>query len=128
MEEVYFEPAGLQQDDLFAQVDSVKHDRTELDLLFGCMVDWGVELSNPLRREEVAGKQLHIVNEGALVACFDKAINIEAIRHIAEMKPQRVIFCESCFATDADKLNIYEQFKQLCGWNDDEAYKRIHVL
>lgn len=128
MEDVYFEPAELRQDNLFTQVDSVKYDRTELDLLFGCMVDWGVELSYPLRKEEVAGKHLHIVNEGALVACFDREINLEAIRHIAEMKPLRVIFRESCFATDADKLNIYEQFKQLCGWSDDEAYKRIHVI
>ena len=128
MEEVYFEPTQLNQMNLFAQVDSVKLDRTELDLLFGCMVDWGVELSYPLRREEVAGKHLHIVNEGALVACFDEAINLEAIRHIASMKPLRVIFRESCFATDADKLNVYEQFKQLCGWSDDEAYKRIHVI
>ena len=42
MEEVYFEPATLSQENIFAQVDSVKYDRTELDLLFGCMVDWGV--------------------------------------------------------------------------------------
>ena len=68
MEEVYFEPARLEQQDLFAQVDSVKADRSELDLLFGCMVDWGVELNYPLRKEEVNGKHLHIVNEGALVA------------------------------------------------------------
>ena len=128
MEEVYFEPAGLEQQDLFAQVDSVKADRSELDLLFGCMVDWGVELSYPLRTEEVDGKHLHIVNEGALVACFDKEISVEAVSRIAELKPLRVIFCEECFATDADKLNIYEKFKQFCGWNDEEVYKRIHVL
>ncbi len=128
MEEVYFEPAKLQQQNLFTQVDSVKTDRSELDLLFGCMVDWGVELSYPLRQQEIDGKRLHIVNEGALVACFDKEISLEAISHIAKMKPQRVIFREECFATDADKLNIYEKFKQFCGWNDDEVYKRIHVL
>ena len=128
MEEVYFEPAGLEQQDLFAQVDSVKADRTELDLLFGCMVDWGVELNYPLRKEEVDGKHLHIVNEGALVACFDKEISVEAVSRIAELKPLRVIFREECFATDADKLNIYEKFKQFCGWNDEEVYKRIHVL
>ena len=128
MEEVYFEPAGLEQQDLFAQVDSVKADRSELDLLFGCMVDWGVELSYPLRMEEVNGKHLHIVNEGALVACFDKEISVEAVSRIAELKPLRVIFREECFATDADKLNIYEKFKQFCGWNDEEVYKRIHVL
>nr|WP_311454597.1 site-specific DNA-methyltransferase [uncultured Prevotella sp.] len=128
MKEVYFEPAGLEQQDLFAQVDSVKADRSELDLLFGCMVDWGVELSYPLRTEEVDGKHLHIVNEGALVACFDKEISVEAVSRIAELKPLRVIFREECFATDADKLNIYEKFKQFCGWNDEEVYKRIHVL
>ena len=128
MEDVYFEPAALQQDSLFSQVDNVKPDRSELDLLFGCMVDWGVELSYPLRQEEIAGKHLHIVNEGALVACFDKEINLEAIRYVAELKPLRIIFRESCFATDADKLNIYEQFKQLCGWSDDDVYSRIHVL
>ena len=128
MEDVYFAPAELQQQDLFAQVDSVKADRTELDLLFGCMVDWGVELNYPLRKEEVDGKHLHIVNEGALVACFDKEISVEAVSRIAELKPLRVIFCEECFATDADKLNIYEKFKQFCGWNDEEVYKRIHVL
>ena len=128
MEDVYFEPAGLEQQDLFAQVDSVKADRSELDLLFGCMVDWGVELSYPLRMEEVNGKHLHIVNEGALVACFDKEISVEAVSRIAELKPLRVIFREECFATDADKLNIYEKFKQFCGWNDEEVYKRIHVL
>ena len=128
MEEVYFEPAGLTQQNLFTQVDSVKADRSELDLLFGCMVDWGVELSYPLRKEEVDGKHLHIVNEGALVACFDKEISVEAVSRIAELKPLRVIFREECFATDADKLNIYEKFKQFCGWNDEEVYKRIHVL
>ena len=128
MEDVYFEPAGLEQQDLFAQVDSVKADRSELDLLFGCMVDWGVELSYPLRMEEVDGKHLHIVNEGALVACFYKEISVEVVSRIAELKPLRVIFREECFATDADKLNIYEKFKQFCGWNDEEVYKRIHVL
>ena len=128
MEDVYFEPAGLEQQNLFTQVDSVKTDRSELDLLFGCMVDWGVELSYPLRTEEVDGKHLHIVNEGALVACFDKEISVEAVSRIAELKPLRVIFREECFATDADKLNIYEKFKQFCGWNDEEVYKRIHVL
>ena len=128
MEEVYFEPAALQQDQLFGQVNSVKEDRSDLDLLFGCMVDWGVELSYPLRQEEVAGKHLYIVNEGALVACFEEDIDLEVIRAIAKLEPLRVLFRESCFASDADKLNIYEQFKQLCGWSSEESYRRIHVM
>ena len=128
MEEVYFEPAALQQDHLFGQVDSVKEDRNDLDLLFGCMVDWGVELSYPLRQEEVAGKCLHVVNDGALVACFEEDIDLEVIRAIAKLEPLRVLFRESCFASDADKLNIYEQFKQFCGWSAEESYRRIHVM
>ena len=128
MEEVYFEPAALQQDQLFGQVNSVKEDRNDLDLLFGCMVDWGVELSYPLRQEEVAGKRLHIVNDGALVACFEEDIDLEVIRAIAKLEPLRVLFRESCFASDADKLNIYEQFKQFCGWSAEESYRRIHIM
>ncbi len=128
MEEVYFEPAALQQDQLFKQVNSVKKKRNDLDLLFGCMVDWGVELSYPLRQEEVAGKHLYIVNEGALVACFEEDIDLEVIRAIAKLEPLRVLFRESCFASDADKLNIYEQFKQFCGWSAEESYRHIHVM
>ncbi|MDY3884475.1 site-specific DNA-methyltransferase [Porphyromonas somerae] len=128
MEEVYFEPGQISQKSLMGQVDSVKPDRTPLDLLFGCMVDWGVELSLPIRREEVGGKELYIVNNGALVACFEEEIPLETIRYIAGLSPLRLIFRESCFATDADKLNIYEQFKQLCSWSEEEAYRNIRVI
>lgn len=128
MEEVYFEPGQISQKSLIGQVDSVKPDRTPLDLLFGCMVDWGVELSLPIRREEVGGKELYIVNNGALVACFEEEIPLETIRYIAGLSPLRLIFRESCFATDADKLNIYEQFKQLCSWSEEEAYRNIRVI
>lgn len=128
MEEVYFEPGQISQKSLMGQVDSVKPDRTPLDLLFGCMVDWGVELSLPIRCEEVGGKELYIVNNGALVACFEEEIPLETIRHIAGLSPLRLIFRESCFATDADKLNIYEQFKQLCSWSEEEAYRNIRVI
>lgn len=128
MEEVYFEPHQTTQENLFSQVESVKPDRTPLDLLFGCMVDWGVELSYPIRKESVKGKELYIVNEGALVACFDKELPQETIEGIAQYNPQRVIFLEACFAKDADKINIYEQFKQLCSWSDEETYKRIQMI
>ena len=128
MKEVYFEPGKVSQASLFSQVDSVKERRTPLDLLFGCMVDWGVELSLPIRREEVAGKELFVVNDGALVACFEEEIPLETIRYIAGLSPQRLIFRESSFATDADKLNVYEQFKQLCSWGEEESYRNIRVI
>ena len=126
MKEVYFDPATLEKDQLFA--DSVKKGRRDLDLLFGCMLDLGIELSAPLRQKEVTGKRLHIVNEGALVACFDVGIDLEVICAIAELNPLRVLFRESCFATDADKLNVYEQFKQRCGWSTEESSRRIRII
>lgn len=132
--DVYFEPAQTTQENLFSE--SVKADRSELDLLFGCMMSWGVALSHPLRQESVEGKRLHIVNLSqdesstscAMVACFDKNISREVIARIAQLNPQRAVFRETCFATDADKLNIYEHLKQLCQWSEDEVYKRIRVL
>ena len=129
MEDVYFEPSEMTQDKLFAQEeDLVKPGRTELDLLFGCMVDWGVQLSYPMRTEEVEGKRLYVVNEGGLVACFDRDITLETIRHMAALAPERVIFRESCFTSDADKLNVYELFKQQCGWSEEEVYRNVYVL
>ena len=128
MKNVYFEPGKVSQASLFSQVDNVEEGRTPLDLLFGCMVDWGVELSLPIRREEVGGKELFVVNDGALVACFEEEIPLETIRYIAGLSPQRLIFRESSFATDANKLNIYEQFKQLCSWSEEESYRNIRVI
>ena len=132
--DVYFDPAQTTQENLFSE--SVKADRSELDFLFGCMMSWGVALSHPLRQESVEGKRLHIVNLSqdesstscAMVACFDKNISREVIARIAQLNPQRAVFRETCFATDADKLNIYEHLKQLCQWSEDEVYKRIRVL
>lgn len=130
MEDVYFEPGEVTQDKLFEleKKDLVKTGRTELDLLFGCMVDWGVQLSYPMRTEEVDGKRLYVVNEGGLVACFDRDITLETIRHMAALAPERVIFRESCFTSDADKLNVYELFKQQCGWSEEEVYRNVYVL
>lgn len=129
MQDVYFEPSEVTQDKLFAQEeDLVKPGRTELDLLFGCMVDWGVQLSFPMRMELVEGKRLYVVNEGGLVACFDRDITLETIRHMAALAPERVIFRESCFTSDADKLNVYELFKQQCGWSEEEVYRNVYVL
>ena len=126
MEEVYVEASNLTQNLL---VDSIEIGRKEdLDLLFGCMVDLGMELSLPIRKETVDSSDLYIVNEGALVACFDAAIDFKAIGSIASIQPQHVLFRESCFATDADKLNIYEQFKQRCGWSTEESCRRIRII
>lgn len=128
MEDVYFQPAALRQEDLGTLFNNVKPDRTELDLLFGCMLDWGVKLSLPMSKASVDGCDVYTVNEGDLVACFSEKITENVIAHIADKSPLRVLFRDSCFRSDADKINIFEQFKQRLGWSDEEAMKNIRVI
>ena len=126
--DVYRAPAELTQSDLFGHVESVKPDRSSLDLLFGCLVDWGVMPSLSIRTEEVGEHTLHVVGDGVLVACFDGGVGMETLRRMADLRPQRALFWEAAFATDADKLNIYELLKQLCSWSEEEAYNCIRVI
>lgn len=128
MEDVYFQPAALSQDRLDLFLDNVKPDRTDLDLLFGAMLDWGVKLSLPMSKATVDGCDVYTVNEGDLVACFAANITEDVIAHIADQSPLRVLFRDSCFNSDADKINIFEQFKQRLGWTDEEAMKNIRVI
>lgn len=128
MKDVYFAPKDLEpkQLDLFA--DNVKEDRTELDLLYGCMVDWGVQLSLPLATETIDGVTVYTVNDGDLVACFGKPITDNVVKAMADKAPLRVLFRDSCFEKDEQKINIFEQFKQLLSWSDDEALNNIRVI
>ena len=128
MEDVYFQPAALSQDKLDLFLDNVKPDRTDLDLLFGAMLDWGVQLSLPMLKTTIDGCDVYTVNAGDLVACFAENITENTIAYIAGQSPLRVLFRDSCFKTDADKINIFEQFKQRLGWNDEEALKNIRVI
>ena len=128
MKDVYFAPKDLKPQQLELFADNVKDDRTELDLLYGCMLDWGVQLSMPMSKEEVDGCTVYTVNEGDLVACFSKHVTDNVIKAMAEKEPLRVLFRDSCFAEDDQKINIFEQFKQLLGWSDDEALKNIKVI
>ena len=127
-EEVERAPKEWNQDQLELFLNNIKSDRTDLDLLFGCMLDWGVQLSLPMTTEEVEGKKIYIVNEGDLVACFADKVTDNVVRAMAEKQPLRVIFCDSCFERDADKINIYETFKQLLDWSDQEVVKNIRVI
>lgn len=127
-EEVEHTPKDWNQDQLDLFLNNIKSDRTDLDLLFGCMLDWGVQLSLPMTTEEVDGKKIYTVNEGDLVACFDEKVTDNVVRTMAEKQPLRVIFRDSCFERDADKINIYETFKQLLDWSDQEVVKNIRVI
>ena len=127
-EEVEHTPKEWNQQELDLFLNNIKSDRTDLDLLFGCMLDWGVQLSLPMTTEEVDGKNIYTVNEGDLVACFAEKVTDDVVRAMAEKQPLRVIFRDSCFERDADKINIYETFKQLLDWSDQEVVKNIRVI
>ena len=127
-EEVEHTPKDWNQDQLELFLNNIKADRDDLDLLFGCMLDWGVQLSLPMTTEEVDGKNIYTVNEGDLVACFDDKVTDNVVKAMAEKQPLRVIFRDSCFERDADKINIYETFKQLLDWSDKDVEKNIRVI
>ena len=128
MNDVYFSPAELQQQDLFAQVSNIKDGTSDLSMLFGCMLDWGVQLSLPLSTFEVAGKTIYNVNDGDLVACFNENVNEDAISAIAELNPLRVVFRDSCFGDAPLKMNLFELFKQKCSWSEEVVRSRVHVI
>lgn len=128
MENVDRSPKDYNQDQLDLFLNNIKTDRNDLDLLFGCMLDWGVQLSLPMTQEEVDGKTIYTVNNGDLVACFAENITDNVVKAMAEKQPLRVIFRDSCFAQDADKINIYETFKQKMDWSDQEVVQNIRVI
>ena len=127
-EDVKRSPKEFKQDQLDLFLNNIKADRNDLDLLFGCMLDWGVQLSLPMTQEVVDGKTIYTVNDGDLVACFAENVSEEVVKAMAEKMPLRVIFRDSCFAQDADKINIYETFKQKLDWSDQEVVKNIRVI
>ena len=121
-------PKEYDQDMLGLFADNIKMDRTDLDLLFGSMLAWGVQLDMPMTTEQVDGCTIYTVNEGDLVACFSDHITDKVVSAMADKMPLRILFRDSCFTDDAQKINIYEKFKQLLDWADDEAFKNIKVI
>ncbi len=121
-------PKEYNQDQLELFLNNVKSDRNDLDLLFGCMLNWGVQLDYPMTSEEVDGKTIYTVNDGDLVACFAENVTDNVVKAMADKQPLRVIFRDSCFEKDADKINIYETFKQLLDWSDQEVISKIRVI
>jgi adenine-specific DNA-methyltransferase len=127
-ENVALSPKEYKQDQLDLFANNIKADRNDLDLLYGSMLAWGVSLDLPMETETVDGKKVYIVNEGDLVACFDDGITDAVVQAMADKSPLRILFRDSCFARDDQKINIYEQFKQALNWTDDEAFKNIKVM
>jgi adenine-specific DNA-methyltransferase len=127
-EDVEKTPKEWNQNQLDLFLNNVKLNRDDLDLLFGCMLDWGVKLSLPMTSEVIDDKAIYTVNDGDLVACFAEKVTDNVVKAMAEKQPLRVIFRDSCFEKDADKINIYETFKQLLDWSDKEVIDNIRVI
>ena len=113
MEDVYYSAQEYDQQMLQKMESNIKPDRTDLDLLFGCLLEWGLPLSMPYRSEQVEGCTVHTYNDGDLIACFDENIPENVIREIAKRKPLRAVFRDSGFATSPEKINVGEIFKLL---------------
>ena len=126
--DVAFAPKDYKQDQLEAFVDNIKSECTDLDLLFDCMLRWGIELSLPLQSAEVDGCAIHNVNDGDLVACLKGIVTEDVIDAIAEMHPVRVVFRDNSFTEAAQKMNLFELFKQKCGWSDEEVRNNVRVI
>ena len=111
MQQVYYTPDAVTQQDLFSMVDNVKPDRTPEDLLFQVMLDLGVLLSSPIEVTEIAGKKVFNVADGFLLACFDHDVTDETVKAIAQMKPYYAVFRDSSMASDSVATNFDQIFE-----------------
>lgn len=113
MKDVYYRADEVTQASLIDAVDNVKEDRSALDLLFGCLVDWGLPLSLPYAEETIAGVPVLNYSDGDLIACFAAAVPEAAVRAIAERQPLRAVFRDSSFADSPARINVEEIFRLL---------------
>lgn len=115
MAEVYYTPDAINQGQVDAFVDNIKPDRKPEDLLFQVLLDWGVDLSLPIRKETIQGQSVFFVNQPPydLIACFDDGVNEELVKELARFEPMRVVFRDNGFVSDSVKINVEQIFKQL---------------
>lgn len=113
MTDVYYTPDSITQNDLIPQTDNVKTDRTPEDLLFQVLLDWGVDLSLPIRKETILDKTVFFVDENVLVACFDTGVNEDMVKQLTGFRPIRVVFRDNGFVSDAVKINVEQIFRQM---------------
>lgn len=124
MADVYYKPEATAQDDLLGRVDNIKAGRNNPeDLLFQVLVDWGVDLSLPMRKETVRGKSVYFVNAEPydLIACFDSGVSEDLVKELAKYKPVRMVFRDNGFESDAVKINVEQIFRQLSPSTDVKA-------
>lgn len=113
MTDVYYSVDSYDQNMLNQLESNIKPDRTDLDLLFGCLIEWGLPLSMPYTSEDIEGCTVHTYNDGDLIACFNNDIPENVIKEIAKRKPLRAVFRDSGFKGSPEKINVGETFKLL---------------
>ena len=113
MKDVYYEPSKLNQTQLNMFESNIKEDRNSEDLLIQVMLDLGLTLDLRIEEREIMNNKVYFVAKNSLVACFDNQINIDILNSICEIKPLKVVFRESSFRNDSDKINAYERIKKL---------------
>lgn len=128
MKDVYYAPDDYDQGMLAGLESNIKDDRTDLDLLFGCLIDWGLPLSMPYKSETIDGCTVHTYNDGDLIACFDENIPESVIKKIAQRKPLRAVFRDSGFASSPEKINVFEIFKLYMPEDANDINKRVRVI
>ena len=128
MKDVYYAPDDYDQGMLAGLESNIKDDRTDLDLLFGCLIDWGLPLSLPYKSEQIDGCTVHTYNDGDLIACFDANIPESVVKEIAQRKPLRAVFRDSGFASSPEKINVFEIFKLYMPEDAGDISKRVRVI
>lgn len=113
MKDVYYSASEYDQSNLDMFESNIKEDRNDLDLLFGCLLDWGLPLSLPYTSETMGKFTVHTYNDGDLVACFNEDVSEEVVKEIARKKPLRAVFRDSSFSNSASKINVFEIFKMI---------------
>ena len=128
MKDIYYAPDDYDQGMLAGLESNIKDDRTDLDLLFGCLIDWGLPLSLPYKSEKIDGCTVHTYNGGDLIACFDANIPESVVKEIAQRRPLRAVFRDSGFASSPEKINVFEIFKLYMPEDANDISKRVRVI
>lgn len=128
MKDVYYGAAEYTQTLLDDMTSNIKEDRTGMDLLYGCLIDWGLPLSLPYKSEQIDGCTVHTYNDGNLIACFDANIPESVVKEIAQRKPLRAVFRDSGFASSPEKINVFEVFKLYMPEDANDISKRVRVI
>lgn len=106
-------PHEYQQENLIHMADNLLPNRKPLDLLFEAMLDLGLDLTLPIHTQTIQTKQVFFLADNQAIACFEEGLTEDLAKTLAAYKPQRAVFRDGGFASDAVRTNIDQLFHQL---------------